>query len=423
MKKYAIVGFGCAGFSAAKALRECCPGDVIDVFSNTPDAPANPMLTTYYVAGKIPREQVFPFGEKETLIKSLALNLFESREVKRLDAPGRRLMLDTGEWRQYDDIILATGSHPLIPPINGMPEHDVYVMRTVYDADRLLERIRSGLGSALVIGASWVGIKVVEALFAYGIPTVLADMAPRIFPTATIPEAAEKIHCRLEEKGIRLLFGRGIVSLREEKDGITAVFSDGTEIKSELVALCLGMRPTLDYLNREEIGIGRGIRVDEHQCTSVPHIYAAGDCCETEEIVSGQPMVVNLWANSSVQGRVAARNIAGFDDRFQGNFIHNITHFLDMDFIGAGDCRSQGETVIYESPEGWSFYMISRDGTPKCINILDNTRLSGPVKAAMLKRIGAPDSILGMDEVMALKEAGLPESLITQIGGNRYDYA
>lgn len=417
MKTCAIVGFGCAGYHAAKALRQCDPTCRIDVYSDTDAAPANPMLTTYYVAGKIGREALFPFGDKESVVRELGVELFESTPVRRVDARELTVELSDGTCRRYDDIIIATGSYPLVPPIPGMPEKGVFVMRTPQDADRLLEAVRGGISSAMVIGASWVGIKVVEALRAHHVPATLADMAPRIFPTATMPQTAQAIHEHLEELGVGLLFGRGIASMREEEDGIVSVFTDGTQVKTDIVALCLGMRPAVACVDPEQVELGRGIRVDSRMATSAPHVYAAGDCCEAAEVLTGQYLPVNLWANAVQQGRIAGHNAAGRPDFFQGNFIHNITHFLDMDFIGLGDNRAQGEHLSYRSPDGWQMEMILREGTPACINILENRRSSGPLKAALLKRLASPGCRLDRDMVVALHEAGLPDYVIEKIGG------
>lgn len=421
MCKYAIIGFGCAGYHAAKALRERRPDCQIDVYSNTDDAPANPMLTTYYVKGKITREEQFPLGAKEDIVRDLRMNLFANTPVKRVYAKDRVVELEDGQQKQYDDIVLASGSHPLVPPIPGCPKEDVYVMRTVADADLFLERIHQGVSSALVIGASWVGIKVVEALHAHHVPTIMADMAPRIFPTAILPEVADVIHAHMEnDLGIGLQFGKGISSMRQEQDGIVCVFSDGTEVKTEIVALCLGLRPTVEYLDKEEIEIGRGVRVNRRMETSVPHIYAVGDCCEAEELISKQYMSVNLWANAGMQGRIAGRNITGGIEEFQGNFIHNITHFLDMDFIGIGDNRAEGEHLSYTSPDGWRLDMVYREEKPVCINILDNYKLSGPAKAILLKTMTSPADKMGLDAVVALKKAGLPDEFIKKIEGGSH---
>lgn len=421
MKKTAIIGFGGGGYHAAKALREADPTAVIDIYTDTLDAPANPMLTTYYVAGRIGRETQMPYGLVAEIAGQLNLNLFVNR-VKRLRARERTLVLEDGTEREYDNIVVASGSHPLVPPIKGLPDHDVYDMRTMADADKLLSAIQKGISSAVVIGASWVGIKVVEALQAHNVPTIMADMAPRIFPTATLPETAEVIHRHLEELGIGLKFGSGISSICADGDGIVSTFADGTEIRSQIVALCLGLRPTVDFIDPDEFEMGRGLKVDACMCTSVPHIYAIGDCCEAKELITGQPMAVNLWANAFAQGTVAGHNIAGVPDQFMGNFIHNITHFLDMDFIGLGDNRSQGEHLSYRHPtEGWLFHAIVSDGAPRCINILGNRRVSGPAKAALIKRFTEPDAILEPAARLALQQSGLPESIIAQIGGYSRD--
>ncbi|WP_298029565.1 NAD(P)/FAD-dependent oxidoreductase [uncultured Dysosmobacter sp.] len=393
MKNAAIIGFGCAGYHAAKALREKCPACDIHVYSNTHEAPANPMLTTYYVAGKLPRSGVFPLGTKEEIVSSLNIRLHEDTPVKRVLAEKRAVVLEDGTETVYDEIILASGSHPFMPPIKGLPKRNVYVMRTVDDADLLLNAIHGGISSALVIGASWVGIKVVEALAAHQVPTTMADMAPRIFPTAILPDVADVIHARLEAKGISLLFGRGIDSMEEQEDGIVCRFSDGTSIKTQIVALCLGLRPSISYLDPAEIKINRGVVVDMKMRTSVPHIYAVGDCCEAKEIIHDQYVVVNLWANAVRQGTVAGSNAAGGDESFQGNFTHNITHFLGMDFIGIGDNRAQGDILAYESPSGdVMFRAIIENGKIACINILDNYKISGVLKNYMIKRV------LGSDE-------------------------
>lgn len=418
MKRYAIVGFGCAGYHTAKTLRECCPDCQIDVYSNTNTAPANPMLTTYYVAGKIRREEVFPFGRKEDIVQELGIRFFENTPVERVYTADREIVLPDGGRRKYDDIVLASGSHPLVPPISGLPEKGIYVMRTVDDADKLLERIQHGLSSALVIGASWVGIKVIEALHAHHVPSTLADMSPYIFPTAALPEMAELIHEHLRDLGVDLLFGSGISAMRQEEDGIVSVFSDGREVKSEIVALCMGLRPTVPYLDRNEIDMGRGVRVDRHMRSSVPHIYAVGDCCETREIMSGQYMSVNLWANATVQGRIAGRNIAGYSDEFQGSLVHNITHFLDMDFIGLGDPRSQGETVEFGKP-GTDTYVraVIKDGKLQCANILGNYRVSGSLKSWFLRQQEHPGEEMPQALYVNLLREGLDEEFIALIGG------
>lgn len=419
MKRFAIVGFGCAGYHAAKALREYCPGCRIDVYSDTDTAPANPMLTTYYVAGRISRQEMFPFGSKEEVIKELDINFYENMPVVKVSVKERSVFLLDGSTRTYDDIVLASGSYPVVPPIPGLPKKGIYVMRTVQDADSLLESIEGGISSALVIGASWVGIKVIEALHAHQVPSTLADLAPYIFSTAALPEVAEIIHSRLRELGIKLMFGHGIASMRGETDGIVSTFDDGSEVKSQIVVLCMGLRPAVGYLKDEDIAMGRGVQVNTHMCSSVPHIYAVGDCCETREILSGAYTPVYLWANAAVQGRIAGRNIAGYPDEYEGCFVHNITHFLNMDFIGLGNPRLSGETVEFGNVETGNYArVIIQDGKMQCANILGNYRVSGFLKSWFLRQREQPGT--KMPDVLRanLLREGLDETFISLIGGN-----
>ncbi len=420
MGKTAIIGFGGGGYHAAKALRKADPHAQIDVYTDTADAPANPMLTTYYVAGRIERDTQMPYGAADKIAQELGVRLFSGVRVRHLRAKERVLVLPDGTERSYDDIVLATGSHPLVPPIKGLPEDrkGIYVMRTMADADRLLQRVHEGIGSAVVIGASWVGIKVVEALHAHHVPIVLADMAPRIFPTATMPDVADIIHQRLTDMGVRLKFGAGISEIRQEGDQLVSLYHDGTEETSDIIALCLGLRPTVDIIDPAEFRMGRGICVDLHMRTSVPHIYAVGDCCEAYEMISGQPVVVNLWANAFTQGEIAGRNIAGYPTQFQGNFIHNITHFMGMDFIGLGDNRASGEQIVYRHPkEDWVFYATIDGDVIKCINVLDNHKVSGPAKAVLIRCLTAGGEAIGPAARLALQQSGLPAEIIAKIGG------
>lgn len=418
MKRYAIIGFGCAGYYAAKTLRKLQPECWIDVYSDTDKAPSNPMLTTYYTAGRIPWGNLFPFGERQEVMKELKVNSFIHSAVQKVCASERSVTAD-GQKQRYDDIVLASGAAALIPPIAGLPQKGVYVMRTPEDAQKLLDAAGSGIRSALVIGASWVGIKVVEALRAHNISSVLADMASYIFPTVCLPEAAVYIHDRVRRLGIQLKFGSGIVSMREDEDGIVSVFADADEVKTDIVVLCMGVRPSVAYLDPGEVGIGRGIRVDCHMRTNVEHIYAAGDCCETREIMSGDYMPVNLWANAVVQGQIAGKNIAGYPEEFRGAFAHNITHFLDMDFIGLGNPRLSGETVEFGETETGNYVrVIIKDGKLRCANILGNYRVSGFFKHWFVWQQEHPEGGIPLWLRAGLLREGISEEFITLMGGS-----
>ena len=182
MSKYAIVGFGGAGYNAAKEIRRLDAAAVIDVYSDTDIGPYNPMLTTYFVKGAIPYEAMFPYGDLETIRKQLNLNIYTNTPVVGLEPETKTLKLSDGSEVKYDKILISTGSSALMPPIPGLDLPGVFKMRTAQDAVDLKEMLDSGkIKSGLVIGASWVGIKVVEDLAARNIPCTLVDGAKWMF--------------------------------------------------------------------------------------------------------------------------------------------------------------------------------------------------------------------------------------------------
>ena len=150
--------------------------------------------------------------------------------------------------------------------------------------------------------------------------------------------------------------------------------------------------------------------------TSVPGVFAAGDCCEGNNIESGQTQIIGLWANANHQGETAGANMAGQDETYKGNILHNITHFMNMDFIGFGDNRLEGEVLEYGSLEGDLYVRLVLDGK-KIVgaNILDNYRISGIIKNYMLRLFAGEEFTLPDYQRAMLEKAGLSETFIDEI--------
>ena len=392
MKHFAIVGFGCAGYHALAAIREAKCDAEITVYSDTSMPPYNPMLTTYYVAGKLPYEGMFPFGTLEEIAEAYHANLVTETKVKTIRANDRVIVTEDGKEQSYDKILISTGAKAFVPgsfaALTG-----AHCMRTIEDAKGLKEALgKHEYKDAVVVGASMVGIKVAELLHKRGIHVTLADMAPHIFALAAYPEVSGMIEDRISEMGMDMAFGQAITSADEHRDengnvtGYTVHFGDGSSIDTDLLILNIGTRAETSLVDPTEVKIDRGIVVNTRMETSAEGIYAAGDCCQGNNLQSGQTQIIGLWANAGVQGRVAGRNMAGVSDEADGNILHNITHFLDMDFISLGDNRATGENFIYQNREK-KFYLqaVIKDGSPAGFNILDNYGISGVLKAHLIR--------------------------------------
>ena len=422
MERYGIVGFGCAGYHGAKSLRANGYTGVIDVYTDTGMAPENPMLTTYVTAGRLPETGAYPFGTLEEISRELRLNIHAQR-VEQVE-PLTRTVTSGGTARNYDKLLIATGANAFVPPVEGRESPNVYTMRTMRDARSLRERLDQGrIHSAVVVGASMVGIKIVELLRQRGIACTLSDLAEHIFPTAAFDSVAEEIERRLAEQGVEMAFGKGLAGLADRPEGgVTVRLSDGSSLNCDLAVLCIGTRPNLGFLEKDALETGRGgLRVDDHMATSAPGVYAAGDCAEHRNIQSGQPQAVGLWANAGRQGDVAGAAMAGRRDVYEGSLVHNITHFMGMDFISLGDKRLGGEHRVFSHrADGLWLEALVANGRLNCVNILDSHEISGIVKGMLMKQLrGEMQADIFLLE--KLRRSGVDEAFIKLLEGEQHD--
>ena len=296
--------------------------------------------------------------------------------------------METGERavRTYDKILIATGASAFAPPVPGLEPECRFLMRTHEDAARLREALEDGqVKSAVVVGASMVGIKVAELL--------AARESGRCWPiwrgtSSRWPLTRRGGGDRPPGGEKRYPSGSGGPSTTWSKRAFAgggtqqfAVMTDGERIQADIAVLCIGTRANTGVVDAGEIETSRAILVNERMETSAEGIYAAGDCCAGNNIQSGERQIIGLWANANCQGTVAGTNMAGGEAAFRGNILHNITHFMDMDFIGFGDNRIAGETLTFGSLDrGLYIKAVCRDGRLAGINILDSYPISGIIK-------------------------------------------
>ena len=424
MKRLAIVGFGGAGYNAAKAARSVSPDAEIDVYTDTDVGPYNPMLTTYYVKNAIAYDTLFPFGALEEIAQSLRLNIHTGCPVTGLLAQERAVELANGTRRRYDSILLSTGASALMPPIPGIDLPGVLKMRTAADARLLKERIETGgLKDALVVGASWVGIKVIEDFYEKGIACTLVDGAKWIFPVAAFRETAQRIQADLDRKSVRQAYGQMLERIEREPDGrLAACMKGGERFSADTVVVCIGIRPNVGFLKGSGLEIGRAVRGDRKQQTNIPGIYAAGDCCEGFEMQSGTYKHVGVWANAQNQGRVAGINMAGGNEEFSSNLLLNLAHYLHVDFLSIGDITTccPGDEVYEYEDDYYYIRGVKKGKDIKCINIFGPPESNGILRSGFVKSLQHEQTFSDYG-VAALQAAGYPDSFIKFLGGSDHD--
>lgn len=353
------------------------------------------------------------------------------RPVRRVHPVQRELELDGGERFEYGQCLICTGASAFLPPAEGMGLANVCCVRTPQDACRLKDALETQrLRSILVVGASMVGIKVVELADQYGIACTLADGAPHLFALAAFRDTAERIELFLKSRGISLAFSamldKIVQSPKAPSGALTAVMKDGRQFPADLIVVCIGARANMELVRGTPVATGRGILVDRGMRTNVPGLYAAGDCCEGYELQSKEQRNIGLWANAGYQGRTAGANMAGADESFDYTILHNISHFMGIDFLGMGDIVHPQPGDRYRRWQRGTLYiqaMEGADGTLKGLNLLGGAAVSGIVKNHFMKRLSAENVQLDALSRCQLKNAGFPQNFIDYLGGMVYDGA
>ncbi|MFO0695204.1 MAG: FAD-dependent oxidoreductase [Polyangiales bacterium] len=250
----------------------------------------------------------------------------------------------------YDKLVIATGAAPVKLPIPGMDLPGVHHLRELEDGCALKERLATGnVRRAAIIGAGYIGMEVAEAFRFRGLEVVVLEKTDQVVPGFE-REIATRVAEEARANGVRLELGIDVHGL--EKRGDTLVCrTDRGEIEADLVLVSVGVRPNVALAKAAGIQLGPtgAIAVDDRQRTSVPDVFAAGDCCEAFHRLTGMPAYVPLGTTANKQGKVAGANAVGGDVRFAG--IVGTAGFKVFDLevartgLGAGEIARLGRRV------------------------------------------------------------------------------
>ncbi|MBU2497552.1 MAG: NAD(P)/FAD-dependent oxidoreductase, partial [Proteobacteria bacterium] len=308
-KKILIIGNGGAALHAVQALRGAGYEGEIHLVSDVRGPAFNPMLSPYYLAGKIPFDRCYPFGQ--AFYDTHRVICHFGLKAESLDPANRKCFLTGRREVDYDRCLIATGASPLMPPVPGLSDCTHAKLLRTAEQTRQLGRILPSVRSALILGASLVGIKLADTLSAMGIQVILADLAGHVLPHVAHADCAAHIENHLRECGIELRLKSNLEGAEDFDKGIRLYFRDQGPLDIDLCVVCAGIRPNMEFLEETSVKRGQGIHVDYQMQTSAPDLYAAGDVSQGVNLVSGEKEVIALWGNACNQGRTAGLNMAG----------------------------------------------------------------------------------------------------------------
>jgi NAD(P)H-nitrite reductase large subunit len=344
--KHVILGAGPAGIIAAETIRKHAPNDEILVIGDEPEAPYSRMAIPYLLIGKV--------GEEGTHLRhgvdhyaTLGITLRRAR-AKHIDVEGRAVDLDDGTTVVFDRLLIATGSSPATPPIPGIHGRGVHPCWTLKDARAIMDLAQPG-AKVLQMGAGFIGCIIMEALAMRGVELTVVEMGDRMVPRMMGPTAGTMIKDWCETKNVKVHTGARVEAINRPEPGIldklasmagmkpahkasamTVRLSTGEHLEADLVISATGVKPNIGFLQNSGITCLVGVLTDEHLQTNVPGIYAAGDCAEAFDKVSGTTIVSAIQPNAAEQARVAALNMVGQKAELKGVTQINVLDTLGM---------------------------------------------------------------------------------------------
>ena len=323
--KLLIVGGVAGGASAAARARRLSEDAEIILFERGPDVSFANCGLPYYVGGKIADRNKLLVTTPDRLRSRFRLDVRTSSSVEAIDRVARTVRvreLSTGREyvESYDKLILAPGAAPLTPPIPGIDLPGIFTLRNLQDVDRIKSVVTSGIKQAVVVGAGFIGLELVENLVDLGISTTLVELQQQVLPPLD-HEMTTPIVEKLRAKGVNLFLGESADGFEKSADGIVVRLKSGKTLPAQIVILGIGVRPENRLATEAglELGVRGAIRVNGSLQTSDPDIYAVGDAIEIQDFVLEAPTMIPLAGPANRQGRMAADHVFGRSVQYRGS--------------------------------------------------------------------------------------------------------
>jgi NADPH-dependent 2,4-dienoyl-CoA reductase/sulfur reductase-like enzyme len=355
-RRVVVIGGDAAGGSAASQAKKRRPDLDVVMFERGRATSYSACGIPYWISGAVEGEASLIARTPEQH-RAAGIDVRMRTEVVRIDLDRR-----TVTWREvdggregsepFDELVYATGSVPMRPPVPGIGAAGVYGVQVLDDGVALRAELDRGtVQRVVVMGGGYIGLEIAEACRVRGLDVTVVDRSAT--PVGTFdPDIGSLIADAVRAEGIELVLSDGVSAIDVGDDGRAraVVTASGRELPADLVVLGLGVRPDVRLAQEAGIPVGTsgGIAVDARMRTAVDGVWAVGDCVESYHRLSGQRVVVALGTHANKQGRVAGINIGGGYATFPGVIGTAITKVCDLEVARTGLSTAEAEAAGYE---------------------------------------------------------------------------
>ncbi|HHC7316319.1 FAD-dependent oxidoreductase [Vibrio cholerae] len=376
MTKIVIIGGVAGGASAAARARRLSEDAEIIMFERGPYVSFANCGLPYHIGGDIKERSNLLLQTPESFLARFNVDVRTMNEVLRINRAAKtitvRNLLDQSEYDEnYDFLLLSPGAGPVIPPIPGIQNPLTHSLRNIPDMDKIIQTLQMNKPEhATVVGGGFIGLEMMEAFHHLGIKTTLIEMADQVM-TPVDREMTGFAHAEIRAKGIDLRLGAALKSVeyrpaatlpsaesgeslehKHVEGELDLVLSNGDTLTTDILIMAIGVRPETKLAAEAGLQLGElgGIWVNEQMQTSDPAIYAVGDAVEEKDFVTGKQTLVPLAGPANRQGRMAADNMLGRNESYQGTQGTAICKIFDLAVASTGKNEKQlkREGIAYE---------------------------------------------------------------------------
>ncbi|MFT5426337.1 MAG: NAD(P)H-nitrite reductase large subunit [Gammaproteobacteria bacterium] len=349
--KHVIIGAGPAGVIAAETLRKVQPDASVKLICDEPEPPYSRMAIPYYLIENITEAGTY-LRKSDSHFKDANIELIQDR-VSSVDAGAKKLTLESGNTVEYDKLLIATGSHPIRPPIEGMDLPGVHSCWTLEDGRQITAKATKG-SNVVLMGAGFIGCIILEALASRGVNLTVVEMEDRMVPRMMDQNSGNLIKKWCQEKGVAVHTSTRVESITEEGGSLKVSLNNGEVVDADVVISATGVKSNIQFLEGSGVETEFGVLVNDRLQSSEPDIYAAGDVCQGKDFSTGEYSVQAIQPTAADHGRIAAMNMAGKDTIHQGSINLNV-----LDTMGLIS-SSYGQWMGVEGGQSASLYDAER---------------------------------------------------------------
>lgn len=351
--QYVIIGNSTAAVAAAEQIRRNDGKGKITMISDEPYHTYGRPLISYYLLGKTDAERM-KYRPSDFYERNRIDTIF-SKRIEKIDAEKKKVLLSDGKKIGYDKLLVATGSRPFNPPMEGIGSVSCKFNFMTFDDALALEKVLSPDKRVLIIGAGLIGLKCLEGIADRVREVAVVDMADRVLPSILDEYGASLVRHELEEHKAAFYLSDSV----QKFEGNTAYLKSGKEIVFDILVVAVGVRPNVELVKDAGGKVGRGILTDDRQETSLKDVYAAGDCTESYDITAQTSRILALLPNAQFQGACAGANMAGGEVHFTNAVPMNAIGFFGSHILTAGSYF--GDTYVEKSGDTYKKLFYSEN--------------------------------------------------------------